>query len=92
MKCLYRFYLDCGRMGEVESLFIATPDDIAHIVGKRAYFGEILGKHSEIYCTITNDHISLVTSDEDRVNWLYSLLGRTISGHNPLEYIEEDYD
>ena len=49
MKKLYKFYWDCGRQGDIESIFIATEKDIKANIGEEVYFGEILGKHSEIY-------------------------------------------
>lgn len=80
MKTLYRFELDCGRMGCLESLFISTPEDIKRLMGKNLEFGEILGKHSDIGETLTDEHISIISEDQDFIQKLEWLLGRSISG------------
>ena len=87
---LYSFYWDCGRMGSVEGLFLATEKEVKAAIGKEVYFGEILGKHSEIYGTLEADEITLVSDDQEKVEWLSSLFEYTcISGYNPLEYIQD---
>jgi hypothetical protein len=48
-KILVKFYWDCGRNGDVEGLFITTKKELKYAIGKQIYFGEILGKHSEVY-------------------------------------------
>tara|TARA_Y100000310_G_scaffold321360_1_gene378878 strand:+ start:3846 stop:4022 length:177 start_codon:yes stop_codon:yes gene_type:complete len=52
MKKLYGFYADFGRMGNLDGIFIAESDDLDAIMGKDIYFGEILGKHSDIILTL----------------------------------------
>lgn len=91
---LYTFYWDCGRMGDVEGLFAASQDEIDKAVGKRIYFGEILGKHSEIYGTLDVGDLTKLDVSEDIVAILVDAVGRTnISGYNPLDYLpEEDED
>lgn len=88
---LYKFYWDCGRMGDVDGLFVASSDEVAEAIGREVYFGEILGKHSEIYGTLEEKDITLVSDDLEKVQWLLSVSGGwpTISGYNPLEYLEE---
>lgn len=92
MKKLFSFYWDCGRMGGVEGLFIATQDEVDSAIGKQVYFGEILGKHSEVYGKLDAEDVTLVSEDQDKVQWLEGLLGETISGYNPLEYIMSETD
>ena len=87
---LYSFYWDCGRMGSVEGLFLATEKEVKGAIGKEVYFGEILGKYSEIYGTLEADEITLVSDDQEKVEWLSSLFEYAcISGYNPLEYIQD---
>lgn len=83
-KCLWSFYWDCGRQGEVEGLFKATKEEVENAIGKEVYFGEILGKHSEIYGTIEEGEIELVSDNPIEV------INATESGYNPLEYLEEN--
>ena len=93
MKNLYSFYWDCGRMGDLQGLFVATPEQIESAIGRQAYFGEVLGKHSEIYGSIDRENITLVSNDHEKVKWLLEVTGGwdTISGFNPLEYLEEEF-
>ena len=87
MLNLYSFYWDCGRSGEVNGLFIAEPNAVENAIGKEVYFGEILGKHSDVYGTIEKVDIELISDDQEKVNWLLDLLGKNVSGYNPLNYI-----
>ncbi len=87
MKALYSYNVDCGRMGELEGLFIAEQSDVKKLIGKDVYFGEVLGKHSEIYGTVDEDEIKEISTDIDLIDKLESLFeGSTISGYNPFEY------
>ena len=81
-ECLWSFYWDCGRNGELEGLFKATKNEVQNAIGKTAYFGEVLGKHSDIYGTIEEREIQLVSDDPMKV------ISSTESGFNPLNYIE----
>ena len=86
MECLWRFYWDCGRQGEVEGIFKATKEEVDNAIGKDVYFGEILGKHSEVYGTIEEGEITLESDDPLVVK------NAVESGYNPLDYLEEDED
>lgn len=88
MKNLYRFYWDCGRMGELHGLFVATQEEVRDRIGSEVYFGEVLGKHSEIYGQLRERDIQLVTSDQNFIE-KFQLLGLEI-GFNPIEYLLEE--
>ena len=88
-KNLYSFYWDCGRSGSLEGLFIASPEEVAASVGKEVYFGEVLGKHSEVYGTLEANEMKIVSDDQEKVSWLLDLLGESVSGFNPLGYLQE---
>jgi hypothetical protein len=92
MNYLWRFYWDCGRQGNVEGLFVATEKEIEELVGKEIYFGEILGKHSEIYGTIEKGEITKVDLDSETVEKVVKVLGNTWGGYNPFDYLEENDD
>lgn len=85
---LYKFEFDCGRQGYLSGAFIAEADEIASLVGQDVYFGEVLGKHSEIYGVIEEGDIMLVTDDPQVVATLKAV--NFGSGHNPLQYLEEE--
>jgi len=88
---LYDFYWDCGRQGELEGRFLATEEEVESIMGKEVYFGEVLGKHSNVYGTIEEGDLKLVTNNQDFLNEAKRLDIDLCSGYNPLAYYDEDY-
>jgi hypothetical protein len=91
MKGLYSFFWDCGRMGEVSGTFIADSEEVAKAIGKSVYFGEILGKHSEVFGTLDEGDIELKTDNQEFITMFESILGENWStGYNPLDYLPED--
>lgn len=89
MKKLYRFYWDCGRMGNLEGIFVSTDEALASIVGKRIYFGEVLGKHSEIYGDFEMDDVEELTDDQGFITKAIEY-GLIPTGFNPFDYLEEE--
>lgn len=87
MKAIYKFYWDCGRNGDVTGVFVSEKEQIEAAIGKKVYFGEILGKHSEVYGTLDRDDIKEITNNQEFVKMFeeYELS----TGYNPLRYIEE---
>ena len=92
MKYLYKFYWDCGRSGYLEGLFVATEDEINNALGSEAYFGEVLGKHSEVYGTIEEGDIKKLDISPESVEEVSKYLGSTWSGFNPLNYVNTTCD
>ena len=91
MKAIYEFNWDIRRMGVVESIFIADKETVAKAIGKEVYFGEILGKHSEIYGTLEEGDLTVKSEDQDFIAKVIEIFGDgTISGYNPLKYLSED--
>lgn len=91
MLKLYSFYWDRGRMGDVEGLFVADENTVQDAIGKDVYFGEILGKHSEVYGTLTEGDLTIKSDDQTFINKLIEVIGSThISGYNPLDYISDE--
>jgi hypothetical protein len=88
MKKLYKFRWDCGRQGTVEGIFIAEEQEVKDAVGQQVNFGEILGKHSEVYGTIDDGEITEIKVSEITVKEMEDVLGSTICGHNPLHHIQ----
>ena len=87
-KGVYKFFWDCGRMGEVDGLFLSTEDEIKEALGKEVYLGEVLGKHSEIYGPLGGGDVKLITDDPSVVSIFEEY--NIHSGCNPLDYIQED--
>ena len=87
-KVLVRFDQDFGRSGELNGLFICKWGELQDAMGCTAYFGEVLGKHSDVSCEINDDNCKVVTNDQDFINKLESFIGKdTISGWNPLSVL-----
>jgi hypothetical protein len=85
---LWRFYWD-ARYGCIEGLFTATHEEIDNLLGKDIDFGEVLGKHSEVYGTIEAADIWKLDVDPEIVAEVSKTLGSTWSGYNPIKYISE---
>lgn len=92
MKVIAQFYWDCGRMGDVEGIFVCHAEDLDAAYDKDVYFGEILGKHSEVYGVLGKDDITILTDDQDFIRKFETIIGTgTVSGYNPLDYLQEEY-
>jgi hypothetical protein len=87
-KYLYRFYWDCGRSGELEGLFVATEEEVKDAIGRDVYFGEVLGKHSEVYGVLEEQDLDRLDISPDAVAEVSKFLGSDWSGFNPLDYIK----
>jgi hypothetical protein len=86
-KFLWKFFWDCGRQGEVEGIFVATESEVKEVIGMDVYFGEILGKHSEVTGTIEEKEITKIDLDSETVTKVTNILGGTWFGYNPLNYV-----
>ena len=89
MLKLYRFCWPQRRGGDVEGLFVEDSDVVENAVGSDVYFGEICGNHSDVYGTLDEEDLTVVSEDQEKISWLVDILGRSISGYNPFDYIEE---
>lgn len=99
---IYKFYSDCGRMGSLEGLFVADKSRVKILTENKieVYFGEVLGKHSEIYGEIDKDEMKIISDNEEIVNLFIE--NEISSGFNPFHYSvinfsiegkeDEDYD
>jgi hypothetical protein len=83
-KHVYQWFWDCGRHGSLEGLFVATEGRIKEAEGKEAYFGEVLGKHSDVWVELESKHFSKLSSDENVVEFVKD---HGPFGYNPLHYI-----
>jgi len=82
MRKLYKYRWDFYRMGVVEGIFVAEDTDVDAAIGTHVYFGEILGKHSEVQGTLEADHLRVLTDDQDFIAKFVEL--GCESGYNPL--------
>jgi len=88
MKKLYKFHWDCGRMGNVRGTFSADDLYVKSCIGKQVYFGEILGKHSDVYGNLEEKDLTVLSDDQDFIEKFEKLIGD--SGYNPLSYMNEE--
>lgn len=87
MRGIYKFFWDCGRTGVIEGIFTEDSENVSSILGKDIYFGEVLGKHSEISGTIDLGDINLITNDKNAVEMFDKYQLET--GYNPFVYLND---
>lgn len=77
-------------MGTLEGLFICTEDELNSMEGMNLYFGEVLGKHSDVWIDnfSVKENCQLLSEDSEKIEWLLSLTGYSVSGFYPLEYFD----
>ncbi|MEE6129096.1 hypothetical protein V2E39_16975 [Chryseobacterium arthrosphaerae] len=85
-EAVYKMHVDCGRSGELEGVFVAKKSHVKILIDSEmeVYFGEVLGKHSEVYGKIENKEIKMVSDNEDVVNVIKT--HDLESGYNPFNY------
>lgn len=86
MKAIYKFHFDLGRSGDLTGIFVADTEQIDYLIisGLQVYFGEVAGKHSEVYGPIEQQDITMVTTDIQAVDMFEKY--KLTTGHNPLDY------
>lgn len=92
MKVIARFYWNCERMGSIDGLFMCEKDELEKAYGKEVYLGEVLGKHSDIYGPLNPKDVTILTEDQDFIHKVEEIIGLTLSGFNPLEYLKDEED
>ncbi|OPC34598.1 hypothetical protein [Elizabethkingia miricola] len=85
-EAVYKFHADLGRSGDLEGVFVAKKSHIKILIDSEMeiYFGEVLGKHSEIYGKIEKTEIKMVSDNEDVINVIRT--HELTSGYNPFDY------
>jgi hypothetical protein len=86
MKGIYRLNFDCGRQGHLSGIFVADSKHVELLISSQTqvYFGEVLGKHSEVCGPVQENEISLVTDDQQAVTVFEKFKLQT--GFNPFDY------
>jgi hypothetical protein len=99
---IYNFYMNFGRMGHLSGMFVVNDSGEKQLKDlieskTKVYFGEVLGKHSEVYTSIPEDSITPVEATENEVEVVCRVLGvstkynySTITGFNPLDYLDRE--
>lgn len=88
---LFEFFWDCGRGGCLQGAFAATQEQVDRVMGHEVYFGEVLGKHSEVRGILEPEDLQVLTEDADFIAKAieYGLLP---IGWNPLDHAGERCD
>ncbi len=88
MKKIYKFYWDCGRQGSISGIFSAEESYVKECIGKRVNFGEALGKHSQVYGTLEEKDLTVLTDDAEFIKKAeeFELVP---TGANPLSNLPE---
>ena len=86
MKALFKMNFDCGRNGNLEGVFIADTDDVKYLVENdiSVYFGEVLGKHSDVSGCVDESEITMITTDENVISVVCE--HGLESGYNPFDH------
>lgn len=89
-ELLVEMSLDCGRMGDLDGLFLVDKADfeLAQKLNPQVYFGEVLGKHSEVYCDFNEMSFTVKTDDAAKIAVMKEI-GVVSSGHNPFDYLHD---
>jgi len=92
MKALYKFHFDCGKNGVLYGLFIEDIEKVDELMdsGRIIYFGEVLGKNSDIMGPIEEEDITFITDDEKVLAIIDHF--NLSTGFNPFDYnqVEDD--
>lgn len=82
------------RGGVLEGLFFATLDQMtrARKANKKVYFGEALGKHSEVEVRFKDLGVTLATNRPELIaaqREIFAGIGCKCMGYNPIEILDE---
>lgn len=77
-------------MGSIEGVFTADETDVKKLIGKNIYFGEVLGKHSEIFGDMEEGDIEELTDDQEFIDKFCELIGPF--GYNPFDYVDDEIE
>ena len=83
---LVRFNLDCGRNGNLVGTFATSEKVLNSLIGKEIYFGECLGKHSDVSSTMEENMFEVLCKDQDFIASAQEY-GLIPSGYNPIDYL-----
>lgn len=85
---LVSMLIEIRRMGELDGLFICDQELLEALYGQEAYFGECLGKHSDIAVTLQPSHFTIKSDDREFIKKMSHVIGSVdISGMAPFDYV-----
>ena len=92
MKAIYKLDKYYGRMGDLTGIFVAEKEIVECMIEHEiiVQFGEVLGKHSDIHCSINDSDITMCSDDQAAIKVVEDL--RLENGFNPLDYTSIGFD
>lgn len=84
-KAVYKFHFYCGRMGSLKGVFVEDERLVEQCIGKEIYFGEVLGKHSEVYGPLEISDLTKVTDDPEIIRLIKD--NDLETGTNPIDVL-----
>ena len=88
MLKLYRFQVGYGRSGNLNGIFVEDEERVKKAIGNHVYFGEVLGKHSEVYLDLEEAHFKELTDDQPFIHQFEKL--DLATGYNPFDFMDEE--
>ena len=91
-KGIYRLNAEFGRMGDLTGIFIANKEHVKILIeyGIEVYWGEVLGKHSEVYGSLDESELTLVSDNPEAIKIIEEL--RLENGYNPFDYTALNFE
>ena len=92
MLGVYRLSFDLGR-GTLHGIFVESEEKVKMLIESKVevYFGEVAGKHSDVYGPVEEGELELLTNDESFVSKFQEF--KLATGYNPFDYQDrEDED
>lgn len=86
---LWKWELDCGRMGTLGGAFFATDEQLERVLGCEVYLDDVLGKHSEICFTLERDLFTELQLSAESTKTLIDKLGTVLMGEDLILHVEE---
>lgn len=73
-------------MGDLNGVFVAKKEDVKNLIESKIeiYFGEVLGKHSEIYGAIEESDLTMTSDNPETVSMFEA--NKLSSGFDPFCY------
>jgi hypothetical protein len=81
---LYRWSASFGRMGHLNGISLCTASKLRRAAGHVVFFGEVLGKHSEVFYEVDEADFYALTSDQDFISKAREL-GLLDVGADPID-------
>lgn len=91
MRKLYKLNVFFGGCGDIEGLFCNKESEVQAAIGKTVYLGEVLGRHSDVWFTLEEKHLKVISVDQDFINEIeYEFQSTNLCGYNPLNYLTNE--